>query len=191
MVPMTKAKTKAQRRLNRPGRPRKQGERYPSGDIKRSETERETKSVAIEAAMRIHGIETDGKDGLHGYTLGRMFIDRKITRPELEAGNWYAEQMERYYRATGQQSPNPRAQDLLAVRGYDGDVTETTQERASRAANTFMRLEGILLREGHGVKQTVRNVCVEDNDALRMMPASQLALLKRGLMALAFAKGVD
>lgn len=191
MTKATKAKTKAQRRFSKAGRPRKLGERYPSGDIKRSETEREVKSVAIAAAMRIHGIETDGKDGLHAYTLGRMFIDHKITRHELEAGNWYTEQIERYHRATGMPSPNPRAQDLLAVRGHDGDPSKTIQERATRATNMMMRLEGVLLKAGAGVKQTVRNVCIEDNDALRLMPPAQLKLLKSGLQALMFARGVD
>jgi hypothetical protein len=191
MIKATKARTKSARRFSKAGRPRKNGERYPSGDIKRSETEKETKSVAIAAAMRIHKIETDGKDGLHAYTLGRMFLDQKITRHELEAGNWYSEQMERYYRATGIPSPNPRAQDLLAVRGHDGDPSKTIQERATRATNMMMRLEGILLKAGAGVKQTVRNVCIEDNEALRLMPPAQLRLLKSGLQALMFAKGVD
>lgn len=192
MIKATKAKTKGEkRRISKGGRPRKTGERYPSGDIKRSETEREVKSVAIAAAMRIHGIETDGKDGLHAYTLGRMFIDKKITRHELDAGNWYAEQIERYYRATGRQSPNPRAQDLLAVRGYDGEVTETAQERATNATNAFTRLETVLGKVGNGVRSTVWNVCIADVEGLRMMPVSQLAMLKSGLQALMFAKGVE
>lgn len=191
MIKATKAKTKAQRRFSKAGRPRKEGARYPSGDIKRSETEREVKSVAIAAAMRIHGIETDGKDGLHAYTLGRMFLDHKISRHELEAGNWYAEQVERFYRATGRQSPNPRAQDLLAVRGYDGDVTESAQERARKATNSVQRLETVLGKAGNGVRSTVWNVCVADEAGLRMMPPTQLLMLKSGLQALMFAKGVE
>lgn len=171
------------------GRPRKQGERYPSGDIMRSETEQEVKSVAIAAAKRIHGIETDGKDGLHGYTLGRMLLDRKINKAELEAGNWYAEQVERYYRSTGRQSPNPRAQDLLKLRGSDGDVTLSAQERARRAANMFMKLETVLGKVGNGVKSTVWNVCIMDMGGLRLMPPHQLAMLKSGLFALLIARG--
>lgn len=191
MRQMTKAKTKSQRRKSRAGRPRKEGERYPSGDIKRSETENEVKSVAIAAAKRVHGIETDGKDGLHGYTLGRMYLDRKISKYELEAGNWYAEHIERYYRATGRQSPNPRAQDLLAVRGHDGEVSESAQSRAQKATAVFTRLETVLGCVGNGVRSTVWNVCIADMEGLRMMPASQLDMLKRGLQALMFAKGVE
>src|SRR5688572_18029376 len=174
------------------GRPRKDGERYPSGGIKRSETREETMSVAITARMRHHHIESvifKGRD-LSGFTLGRMHIDKKITEPELEAGLWYAEHMERYYRAVGIPSPNPRAQDLLAVRGHDGDPSQTTQDRATRATNMMMKMEGILLKAGAGVKQTVRNVCVEDMETLRLMPPAQLKLLKAGLRALAMARGV-
>ena len=193
----TKAKSKAQKlrdhklrqRLNA-GRPRKEGERYPSGDIKRNETEKAVKSVAIAAAKRIHGIVTDGADGLHGYTLGRLFLDKKVSKDELDAGNWYAEQIEHYYRATGRQSPNPRAQDLLAVRGSDGEVTESDQERARRATNMFPSLETVLGCVGNGVRSTVWNVCVMDVEGLRLMPASQLAMLRAGLRALAKARGV-
>lgn len=189
---MTKARTKSQRRKHsRAGRPRKQGvERYPSGDIKRSETEKEVKRVAIEAARRVHGIDTDGKDGLHAYTLGRMFLDKKINKPELEAGNWYAEQIERYYRATGRQSPNPRAQDFLAVRGHDGEVTMTAQERAQRASSQFTTLETVLGCVGNGVRSTVWNVCIMDMEALRLMSDSQLAMLRAGLRALAKTAGI-
>lgn len=171
------------------GRPRKPGDRYPSGKLKPSETEAEVKSVAIAAAKRIHQIDTDGKDGLHGYTLGRMFLDKKISHEELQAGNWFTEQVERYYRAVGIPSPNPRAQDLLAVRGSDGEVSQSAQDRARRATNMFMRLETVLGSIGAGVKSTVFNVCVMDMEGLRLMPASQLALLRAGLRALLKAKG--
>lgn len=179
------------RQRTKAGRPRKQGERYPSGELKRSETEKEAKSVAISAVKRIHGIETDGKDGLHGYTLGRMFLDKKIDRQQLEAGNWYAEQIERYYRSTGRQSPNPRAQDLLSVRGHDGEVSLPAQERARRASNQYMRLETILGSAGNGVRSTVWNVCIMDIEALRLMPISQLGLLKAGLSAISKARGLE
>lgn len=153
----------------------------------------ETMEVATEARLRQHGVQSvifKGRD-LAGFTLGRMHLDKKISEPELEAGIWYAEEMERYYRAVGIPSPNPRAQDLLSVRGHDGDPTETMQKRATRATNVMMKLEGVLLKAGSGVKQTVRSVCIEDLETLRLMPSSQLALLKTGLRALAIAKGVE
>lgn len=150
-------------------------------------------SVAIEARLRQHGVQSvmfKGRD-LAGFTLGRLHLDKKITEPELDAGIWFAEHMERYYRSVGIPSPNPRAQDLLSVRGHDGEPSQTAQERATRATNMMMRLEDILLRAGHGVKQTVRNVCIEDIETLRLMPPSQLKLLKAGLRALEIAKGTS
>jgi len=120
-----------------------------------------------------------------------MHLDKRITEPELEAGLWYSETMERYYRSVGMPSPNPRAQDILSVRGHDGDITETAQKRATRATNDMTRVEGILLRAGPGVKQMVKNVCIEDIETLRIMGAGQLLLLKTGLMALALSKGVE
>jgi hypothetical protein len=143
--------------------------------------------------MRQHGVQSviyKGRD-LAGFTLGRLHLDKKITEPELDAGIWYSEHMERYYRSVGIPSPNPRAQDLLSVRGHDGDPSQTMQERATRATNMMMRLEGVLLKAGPGVKQTVRNVCVEDMETLRLMPPAQLKLLKAGLRALAIAKGLE
>jgi hypothetical protein len=187
------AKARKIRQRAAAGRPRLEGERYPSGDRKRSETREETMSVAVEARLRQHGVQSvifKGRD-LAGFTLGRMHLDKKVSEVELEAGIWFAEHMERYYRSVGIPSPNPRAQDLLAVRGHDGDPSQTMQERATRATNMMMRLEGILLRAGPGVKQTVRNVCVEDMETLRLMPPAQLKLLKAGLRALALAKGVE
>lgn len=175
------------------GRPRLPGERYPSGDRKPSETMQETMSVATEARMRLHGVQSVIFKGLDlaGFTLGRLHLDKKITEPELEAGIYYAEVMERYYRAVGMPSPNPRAQDLLAVRGHDGDPSESTQKRATTATNLMMKLEGVLLRAGPGVKQTIKSVCVEDIETLRSMPPSQLRLLKAGLLALALSKGLE
>ena len=181
------------RQRQQAGRPRKEGERYPSGDRKREETQQEVMSVALGARWVHHQVPSTlfkGRD-LSGFTLGRMHLDKKVTEPELEAGMWYAETMERYYRAVGIPSPNPRAQDLLSVRGHDGEVSETAQKRATRATNEMMRVEGILLRAGPGVKQTVKNVCVEDIEELRLMGSAQLRLLKMGLMALALSKGVD
>jgi len=175
------------------GRPRKDGPRYPSGGLKREETEREAKSVAIEAIKRIHGIDTDGKDGFAGYTLGRMFLDGKVTEEERKAGDEYAQDMERYHRMTGIPSPSPRAQSLFTVKGYEHDITDTMQRKITKATNRRMHIEGLLLRqvEGTQVKSTVYNVCYLDIEALRMMTDTQLRWLKRGLRALMIDKGLQ
>lgn len=173
------------------GRPRLPGERYASGDLKRSETEKQIKSVAIEAAFRVHGIETDGKDGYHGYTLGRMFLDGKVTLPELEAGNWFCEQIARYHSLTGVPFPSARAQDLFAVRGEAGEVSQSRSEAARRAKEMHSALQVALVQceRGAQVRTTVYNVCVMDVEGLRMMPAHQVEMLKTGLHRLMYFRG--
>jgi len=175
------------------GRPRKEGERYPSGDIKRSETQKDVLGVVTEARVRLHNIPIDLiRDQKAGSTLGRMCIDKKVTDEEYKAGFWYAEEMERYYRATGIQSPNPRAQDLFAIHSHDGEVSTDAQTRARKASSRFIRLETVLLscQSGPQVRTTVFNVCIHDIEHLRMMSSFQLDLLKRGLQALMFEKAL-
>ncbi|MBX5206706.1 hypothetical protein [Rhizobium sp. NZLR11] len=171
------------------GRPRKEGlERYPSGDIKRTETQKETMSVAIEARGRIHGLET--KDPRAGYLLGRMELDGNITEAQRQAGDEYAQIMSSYYALTGYAAPSARAQSLFSVKGHDGEVTETLTNRARAASNRMMEVEGILLQcvDGPQVKRTVYNVSVMDLDHLRGMAPQQLLWLRRGLTALADRK---
>jgi hypothetical protein len=166
------------------GRPRKEGERYPSGDRKRSETEKEACSVAIEARGRVHSLKTE--DPRAGYVLGRLHMDGKITDDQLAAGNAYAETMAHYYRCVGITPPSPRAQSLFSVKGHDGEVSQSVADRARRASNEMMRVEGILLQciDGPQVKRTIYNVAIMDYDHLRSMPDQQMLWLRRGLTAL-------
>lgn len=184
----SKAAKLKQKRISR-GRPRKEGaERHPCGKIKQEWSQRESEQDAISVAMtargRIHGLNEN--NALAGYTLGRIFLDGKISQHQREAGDEYAEEIVRYYRLTGIAFPSARAQSVGGIRGSDGDVSESRSEAARRAANRFMHLEGLLLRcdEGPQVKTTVYNVCVMDYEALRLMPERQMLWLKRGLDAL-------
>lgn len=173
------------------GRPRLDGERYPSGKRKPIETENDIKSVAIAAAERVHGIKTDGKEGFHGYTLGRMYLDGKVSLPELEIGNWYCEQIAKYHSLTGVPFPSARAQDLFAVRGEAGEVTKSRSEAARRASELNSELIMALCKCDNGaqVRITVYNVCVMDVEGMRMMPAHQVEMLKTGLRRLMFFRG--
>lgn len=173
------------------GRPRKEGQRYPSGDIKRSETEKEVKSVATAAARRVHGLSVDA-NGRHGYTLGRMHLDGRISDDELEAGNWYAGALSRYYGMSGVPFPSARAQDLFKVKGEPGNETDSRVDAIRKATNMFMKLEGALLKcaDGPHVKSTVYNVCFMDIEGLRMMPQHQLEWLRRGLREVMLVRGI-
>jgi hypothetical protein len=183
------AKLRAKRAAQGAGRPRKEGvERYPSGDIKRHETEKEALSVALEARKRIHGLSEN--NALAGYTLGRMFLDGSVSEEQRKAGDEYAEIIARYHRTVGIPAPSARAQSLFSVKGHDGEVTESLAKRARDASNRMMEVTGILLRcvDGPQVKAIVHNLCVMDYDHLRGMGPQQLLWLKRGLNALIKAK---
>ncbi|MGO8242960.1 hypothetical protein [Rhizobium johnstonii] len=188
----TKLKVK---RTNGAGRPRKEGERYPSGDIKRGETQREAMSVAIEARRRIDGwgekVTDDTVRGqLAGYTLGRMRLDGRITEDQLKAGDEYAEIHARYRRLVGLPAPSVRAQSLFSIKGHDGDVTESITIRARRATNANMEMERLLLQcvDGPQVRALTYNLVVLDYENLRSMGPQQLLWLRRGLDAIAKRK---
>ncbi|QIG72985.1 hypothetical protein EVB98_063 [Rhizobium phage RHph_N3_2] len=188
---MKAAKLKIKRK-NKAGRPRKENvERYPSGDVKRSETQKQAMSTAIEARRRIDGwgdkvSDETVKSPFAGYTLGRMFLDGKITEEQRKAGDEYAEIMARYYRLVGVPFPSARAQTLFGIKGHDGEETQSITDRARRSSNLMMEVTGLLLRceEGPQVKQIVFNTAVMDLDHLRGMGPQQLLWLRRGLNAL-------
>lgn len=188
-------KPKVKRTNNGAGRPRKEGERYASGDLKRSETQKEAMSVAIEARRRIDGwgdkVTDDTVRGqLAGYVLGRIFLDGKITEEQRKAGDEYAEIHARYRRLVGLPAPSARAQSLFSIKGHDGDENETITQKARKASNMMMEVEGILLRcvDGPQVKQLIFNVSVMDYDHLRGVGEQQLLWIRRGLTALAKRK---
>jgi len=179
------------------GRPRKENvERFPSGKIKPFETEKENMSVAIEARKRIHHMtaanDETAKSQHAGYTLGRIYLDGKISKEQLEAGDEYAEVMARYHRLVGIPFPSARAQSLFSIKGHDGEVSEDHASRARRATNKMMELQTILLDcvDGPQVKTTIHNVAVMDYENLRGMPDQQMLWLKRGLNALIKNKGL-
>lgn len=184
----TKLKVK---RTNGAGRPRKEGERYASGDLKRSETQKEVMAIGIEARMRVHGIYDE--NGYSGYVLGRLFLDKRITALEREAGDQYAAMMVRYYALTGIPAPSARAQTLFGVKGFEGDISQDRANKARMASNKMMEIEGALLglKDGPRVKTTVYNTCVQDYDIMRTMSDLQLSWLKSGLREIHYRLGLS
>ncbi|WP_046120776.1 hypothetical protein [Ensifer aridi] len=192
---MTKAQKLRAKRKAQLGRPRKaNAERFACGKIKpgwsKQESEKEAMAVALAARKRMHGLET--RSAFAGYTVGRLFLDGRITEQQREAGDDYAAAMVRYYHITGIPFPSVRAQDIGRVQGHPGEQKEERARMAAKSAERMMRPEGLLLgcEEGRQVKTTVFNVCVMDYEGLRMMPEAQLLWLKRGLNALLFDKGL-
>lgn len=185
-------KIRSPKRRSSAGRPPKEDmERYPSGKIKPSETQRETMSVVIAARKRMNGWndnapDTKAKDEKAGYVLGVLFLDGKITQEQLDVGNEYALAISRYHSLTGIAFPSARAQSLFSIKGHDGEVSAERAERARNASNLMMRLTGVLQQctDGPQVRQTVHNVTVMNHENLRSMPILQMSWLRRGLEAL-------
>lgn len=192
---LTKAQKLRARRKAQLGRPLKvDAERFACGKIKpkwsQQDSEKEATAVALAARKRMHGLDT--RSALAGYTLGRLFLDGRISEQQRDAGDDYAAAMVRYYHLTGIPFPSVRAQQIGHVRGHAGEPSEDRALKVKKAADRMMRLEGLLLgcEEGRQVKATVFNVCVMDYEGLRMMPEAQLEWLKRGLNVLLFEKAL-
>lgn len=128
-------------------------------------------------------------DTRHGYVLGRLALDGRITRQQHDAGERYSQDMARYFGLTGVQFPSVRAQDLFAVRSTGGEDDQSKADRARSARNRMNELRAVLMgcgdiNTGRRVVHTVNAVCVEDIDGLRTLNAMMEAWLKRGLNAL-------
>lgn len=205
---MRSASKAAKLRAKRTGRPRKShAERYANGRIKpawsqdnkqreSAETEKEVMGVALAARAKVFAEGTAPeilKSPFAGYVLGRIFLDGKINEAQREAGDEFAIAMCRYYGLTGVPFPSARAQSIGGVRGDDGDVSESRAEAARKATNRMMHLSGVLMRctDGPQVRTTVVNVALMDYDNLRGMPDAQMALLRCGLNALIYDKGLQ
>lgn len=174
------------------GRPRKEGvERFPSGQIKHSETEREVRAVAIDALKRIHGVDYHAS-GYSGYTLGRLFLDGRISDWEREAGDEYASWMSKFYGVVGYQFPSARAHSLFSVGGFGAETSPERARMAREMSDRAQKLEGVLLTRASGpqIRTTVYNTCLLDLEIMRTMPDTQLAWLKVGLKEIHYFFGL-
>lgn len=191
---------KALSRHKKRGRPRKEGERYPSGDIKRSETEKEAKSVVLEYRKAHYALDEDeAKSDLAGSALGLLYLkgclgDLRFHKGHadalLEAGTRYSADVYRYFTIVLGRAPTPQAQNVLRVRGLGIETEDTAIERGKKATNKFMAAEGVLLRVSPQAKRSVYLACVDDEHNLINAPTEQMAWLRKGLRALAEHYGV-
>lgn len=179
-------------------------ERTDSGRIRRNKANQDkVKETVTEMRQRLYGARNP-EDPRWGYTLGRIYLDgnlgnidrangKGLAEMRLEAGNTYAEDVARYYALTGIPFPSARAQNLFAVHGFDGDVTEDRARRARQAGNKFMELEGVLLRceRGRQVSSAVKSVCIMDIEEARLWPDHMIDLLITGLDAMLFHYGLE
>jgi hypothetical protein len=169
--------------------------------VRRAEIMTET---AKEARRRVFGIsEKDSGSQEAGSVLGRLYLDGALglvmkqqgtSWLRKEAGDRYAMDMARYYMLTGIPHPSPRAQNVLAVRGYDGDEAESRAQAARKASNRMMALEmclGAADTQGRPVTSSIKTVCIMDEETARGWHPSQIQHLRRGLDALVKFYGLD
>lgn len=180
------------KRATRAGRPRKEGvSRFPSGQIRHEEREKEVRLVAIEALKRVHGIDYD-KNGYSGYVLGRLFLDGRISDWEREAGDEYAGWMSKFYGTVGYQFPSARAHSLFSVSGFGSETSPERARMAREMSERAQKLEGVLLNRAYGpqIRTTVYNTCLLDLEIMRTMPDTQLDWLKVGLKEIHYFFGL-
>lgn len=110
--------------------------REPSG---RPQRESVAEIVATAAANRIRmGVDPrDARSQLAGSVLGRLCLQREISRGQYEAGCRFAATVVRYARIMGLASPNPRSLDLLGVGGPDHGEPLDDAERIAKARRHY------------------------------------------------------
>ena len=200
-----KSRTKAQKLKAKRGRPRlepaarepngRRSRRVISKEHSRQQNEAETMNVAVQKRI-LDGNLTDyrGRDGrivtateqaidpMRGYLLGRLRLSGNITHNQHSAGIKFAEDMARYYGLTGIRFPSPRAQDLFAIRGDDGEVSTNRADMARSASAKMATLRTKLMavgdiNTGRRVYTAIMAVCVMEEPA-------NIELVRRGLNAL-------
>lgn len=112
------------------GRKRKAGSRYPSGDRKRSETEREAMSTAIEARRKHFGVPTKvARDERLGSALGRLAFKSLISEVQYQAGREFGILHLHHAIVMGLPVPNPHSvSGALVKEGIFGSQTDVNAD---------------------------------------------------------------
>jgi hypothetical protein len=167
------------------GRPRKQGERYPSGGLRRptleqlKEAERRQRLGEIAYVMaqphRVWAGKQAGNPWLEN-ALGRFIIGRKLREELYHAGDHYALTFARWAAAKG--IPHPKRRHMVGGGVGPSDATVAAWWREIEG------MEGALRRYGRAYIN-IRHLCLDDEDLPDEAAADTLA----GLRALAVHLG--
>ena len=130
--------------------------------------------------------EEQATDPRRGYVLGLMWMDGTITQAQHDAGLRYAEDMSRFYGLCSVPFPSARAQNLFAVRGNDGEETQSRATAATAARFKANKLRDALLAagnidEGRRVIHAITEVAVIDNLQARKWPDHMHLFVRKGL----------
>lgn len=169
------------------GRPRKNVPRTPSGQIKKATSGADglyhPSAVKRIAEAAIHGI---GQDPRWGTTIGRLYLEGKMTAVQFEAGKRWDELARRYHKAMGSPAPSPRSCSTEMVpRAVDADImTEEgcrLDERDALVVKTYDDAHHVLCVCGVLIEKAVRDAVEKEE-----WPANYTGLraLQAGLDAL-------
>ncbi len=149
--------------LSKKGRDRKQGERYPSGGLKRQQGP----DRGADYAKEIREFEAAGKaPELTSYPLGKMLANSDICYGRFAAGCLYARL---HWQRHGRLS--------LAAVSYDGVsggqgslLTRLSDEEAAKAEKKLKGAQAVLMAAGRAIKDTIDNLVVYERTPRWMRP---------------------
>lgn len=140
--------------------------------------EAENKAVAVSARMRMHDVTKEQANmPENGFALGRLWLagylgSGDLAEQRLEAGKRMADDYARYHGLSGIPFPSARAQDLFAVHGYTGEMTEAKANELRKATSRKTAIITRLSMMGHNGRRylsVAEGVCVADLDGCENM----------------------
>lgn len=158
------------------GRPTKHKRREASGRGSRAEAERENRDFARWQRRHLMGVGVplDGLlDPKAGSPLGALYVAKRITEDEYNAGDSYADAARLYRIVRGMPLDLP---SRLGIRGADN--REFPRSFVESVTKRYTQLRRKLIRAGKGVAAAVTTLVVDQR------PCQNLDLARRGLQAL-------
>jgi hypothetical protein len=162
-------------------KPRKDVERYPSGQIKQ-----ETLLMPYNTAgVIVTGDERTRKGLMRVQTVLEVLVLPKSEKLAGEELGRLKELCRRYY--LGAPRPSPKIASMEPGHGHEGDLTAEVVDLGEKFMKKYSVAVERLRREGRGVIPIVCAVCFEN----KMPTSEERPLLRRGLKALADLWGLN
>lgn len=193
MTSVAEKRRRRKERLSNGGRPRDDAKRTPGGQKSRAQeqTEREAMSTVIQTRMRRHDCtETEARSHYWGFPAGIKYMNGhfgKNAQNLIDAGITGTLEIDRCRRIIGYPPLTARAVDLNKVIGRPLDRFVDDSRVAS---NHLMKLEGVLLQSGHGVKQAFHNCFLIEMEEAIHWPKHMNKILINGMVGLSIHYGL-
>lgn len=160
--------------MARPGRKRKPGERYPSGDLKEREDPRD---VVAAARIRLYGIAPEeAKKREPGSAIGRALMAGQISQDQFEAGMTWAERVRAMEWAMDTKRPRS-ASDFSGAGGYDGREgdEEAYVDACRRARSKYQEMLGSVQRADRYGAYALNRWVIEDAEDYALIGSYRIA----------------